>query len=95
MRFVQIFALSITNMTGSNNNDNGWCFINELISKHKILIDLMFPVIVCVLIVTLFVISKCERNIIITYCSKRQINFKNTFISMILLLIGNALSVLL
>ena len=90
---TDIFNLSITNSSRSD-TDNGWCFMNGLTSKDKIFTDLLTPTMVFLMIVILFAMSKCRKTGIITYFSKRQINFKNTFTSMVLLLIGNVLSVL-
>ena len=91
-RFTQMFNLSITNTV--SNNDTGWCLIKGLTSKQKILTDLISPAFVFVIICTMYLMSICRKNGAVVYFSKRQINFKKTFISLILLLIGNILSVL-
>ena len=38
---TQIFDLSITNNYGSATSDHGWCFINGLNAKQKLLFNLL------------------------------------------------------
>ena len=92
---TQIFDLSFTNNYGSQSNDDGWCFINGLNAKQKILLNLLIPAIIIITIFTLYLISKCKKSGKITFCcSTRQINFKRAFIFVCLLMVGNILTVL-
>ena len=90
---LRTFNLSITNISGSNEND-GICFIHGLTSKHKILTDLVAPTFVSIIIFVLFLIAKCKKNKVIIIFGKRQISFSKTFITMYLLLISSILAVL-
>eukprot|EP01084_Bolivina_argentea_P072885 132304_1 len=69
--FSQIFNLSLTNNYG--NHDNGWCFMNGLDSKQKILTDLLIPFLVILWFTLFYIISKCTCNGVIIFCKKRQI----------------------
>ena len=74
---TQIFDLSFTNYYGQSDSDDGWCFINGLNAKQKILLDLLSPAIIIISIFILYLISKCKKNRKMTFCcSTRQINFR-------------------
>ena len=82
--FSNIFDLSIANNAGTSKG--GWCFIDGLDSKHKILLNLISPMIIVSILVSIYFISKCRNH--------TQIISKRTFVTTVLLLIGNILSTL-
>eukprot|EP01084_Bolivina_argentea_P037812 69927_1 len=55
---TQIFNLSMTTNAGG---DKGWCFVNGLRAKGKILLNLLTPLIVMILITIIYLVSKCLR----------------------------------
>ena len=79
----------------SNNKSKPWCFIDGLNAKQKILLELLIPFIICLYILMLYSASKCcYHGKLVFPRGKRNINFGRIMIAMILLIVGNILSVL-
>ena len=89
-----IFDLSVANNSGSITGSDGWCFIQSINAKQKILLNVMIPTLIMIYIIILLLVSNCKKNGKITFCSKREINFSKSLIAILLLLIGNILTVL-
>eukprot|EP01083_Nonionella_stella_P205246 747600_1 len=91
--FAEVFNFSITN-NNSSDDDNLWCFVDGLDAKQKILLDLLMPLFIVLFIAILYLVSTrfCDGELVLF--EKRRINFRKACVCMMLLLIGNILSVL-
>ena len=80
--------------SGVTSDDDEWCFINGLNAKYKIILDLIVPVMVCILMAMIFVISRCVFRTEIVIMGK-AVNFEAAGLAVFLFIIGKVLDTLL
>eukprot|EP01083_Nonionella_stella_P238725 836372_1 len=83
---MNIFAIS------SSGNPNGYCLLQNMNMVQKITIPLFTTAVIAFVTISVFLLSKCGINM--CCCCKRRMHFGKSIISLMLICVGQVLSVL-
>ena len=92
--FSGIFDISAQGVSEgvSSDDDDGWCFIDGLNAKWKIIMDLICPILICVFMSSIFVISRlCGKKM---HIGAQKVNFQTAFLAVFLFIVGKVVNTL-